>query len=73
MWQSFFRSVSYDNGSKLTPEHKAVHGQIFMSAKRQKRLLGDEEFNMKTDFLEFAKEKLYVGGSLNPLRERGSR
>lgn len=28
---------------------------------------------MKTDFLEFAIEKLYVGGSLNPLRERGSR
>ena len=28
---------------------------------------------METDFLEFAKEKLYVGGSLNPLRERGSR
>ena len=26
------------------------------------KLLGDEEFNMKTDFLEFAKEKLYVGG-----------
>ena len=26
-----------------------------------RKLLGDEEFNTKTDFLEFAKEKLYVG------------
>ena len=56
MWQSFFRSVSYDNGSKLTPEHKAVHGQIFMSSKRQKRLLGEKESNMETDFLEFTKK-----------------
>jgi hypothetical protein len=40
-----------------------------MSSKRQKRLLGEKESNMETDFLEFTKEKLYVGGSLNPLRE----
>ena len=36
-------------------------------------MLGEKESNMETDFLEFTKEKLYVGGSLNPLRERGSR